>query len=140
MASPSEYRDKWLKNRALADKSASALGRDHADWEIVFRFYACVHLVEGLMRTKAERFWSDSHEKRKKAMKSSTELRRATEAYLDLQDLSRDVRYDPGFSIKDSHFDRAKRLAEQVEKIIGPKLNRHVGRSDDAGLDQASGE
>ena len=121
MADPASYHARWRQLLALADRSASVLEGD-ADWEIVFRFYASMHLVEGLMRTKDSRFWSDKHETRRGALKGSPEVRGALAPYLDLQDLSENVRYDPGFIVDETHFEKAKQWATKVESVVRAKL------------------
>jgi hypothetical protein len=125
VADPLAYYQRFLRLETLADRSAKILEAD-GDWEIVFRFYACVHLVEGYMRTKIDRFWSDKHENRTRALKESPELKDARVAYRDLQDLSEDVRYDPGFVAEETHYGNAKAWAAKVSSIVRSKLETRL--------------
>jgi hypothetical protein len=63
-------------------------------------------------------------------MKSSPELVATRESYADLEDLSKQVRYDPGFKANVEDFRHAKTWAEKVESIVRLKLERVLGLDD----------
>lgn len=130
---PEKHHASWKRNAALADRARGVLG-DDGHWEIVFRFYASLHLVEGYMRTKAERFWSERHETRTKALRDSPEVKNARAPYRDLEDLSQDVRYDPGFVVKEDHFAKAKDWSTRVEGIVRPKLENALKKTPGSGV------
>jgi hypothetical protein len=123
VADPADYHARWKRNAALADVIATSLP-EGADWEIVVRFYAMLHLVEGVMRTKEARFHSSRHEQRTKALRQSPELRNALAPYRDLEDLSQSVRYDPKFVAREQDFANAKMWASTVESCAGGRLTR----------------
>jgi hypothetical protein len=121
-----EHFRRFLDNTALADEFAAAGGKA-APWEIVLRFYAVVHLVEGYLRTKDPRFWSDHHEVRVRQLRASPEVKVAAAIYKDLQNLSEQVRYDPVFEPTTADFERARVWAAKVESIIKSKTERKIG-------------
>lgn len=128
VASPSLYYERWKLNRELAENFAAALPSG-ADWEIVLRFYASLHLVEGYQRTKAQRFWAESHSQRRVCFRLSPEILATREVYADLEDLSRQVRYDPGFMATAEDFGHAKTWAGKVEAVVRSKFERALNPS-----------
>jgi hypothetical protein len=126
MASPAEQnRDRWRLNVELADGCGESMPKA-ADWEIVFRFYAVVHLVDGYLRTKEARFWPDSHAKRAQSLKAAPELAKARAPYFDLKDMSEDVRYNAGYQPGAADFAKAKAWAKSVETVVAGKLERAI--------------
>jgi len=123
VADPADYHARWRRNTALADAVATSLP-DGRDWEIVLRFYGALHLVEGFMRTKPDRFWSESHEARGLKLRGELETRRAAGPYRNLLDLSKDVRYDPRFAPTERDFANAKQWASTLESFFKAKLER----------------
>lgn len=125
MADPADYYARWKLNIEHATSVSSAMPTAK-DWEIVFRFYAMLHLVEGYQRTKHDRFWSNDHAERRRNLKGSPEIKDARDAYFDLQDLSEDVRYNPTYTPPHGAFEDAKKWVSKVESVVGPKLQRKL--------------
>jgi hypothetical protein len=99
----------------------------YRDWEIVVGFYAALHLVQAYFCTKNMRFQAARHEDRIAAIRSSPELNKSrpfVQAYRMLQDVSEQVRYDPGFKVADTHLAHAKANLETVERMLQAKVNR----------------
>jgi len=126
MADASQFYERWKLHCEIANECATKLP-SAADWEIVFRFYACVHLVEGYLHTKSPKFWSADHAKRRRRFTEAPEIRSAEAAYTDLKDLSEQVRYDPGYRAPTEAFAHAKTWAAKVESVVKPKLERALG-------------
>jgi hypothetical protein len=124
---PAQYRDRWQLNTELADDCAASMPKG-ADWEIVFRFYALVHLVEGYLRTKERKFWAESHVERAQRFRDAPEIGRARGPYRNLEDLSKQVRYDPGYQPGASDFTNAKAWAKSVENVVARKLETELAR------------
>lgn len=121
MADPSSYRQRWKLNTQLADICVASLPGG-GDWEIVFRFYAAVHLVEGYLRTKDPAFWAENHEQRRRRFAEAPEMKSAKAPYVNLEDLSKQVRYDPAYVAPAKAFVDAKAWATKVESVLGTKL------------------
>jgi hypothetical protein len=103
---------------------------EHSDWEVVFRFYAGLHLLSAYFSTKNPRFQAARHEERIQAIKRSPELVKVSGfllAYRFLQEVSEQVRYDPGFRITDDHVTRAKQNLALLERVLDSKVARALG-------------
>jgi hypothetical protein len=92
-------------------------------------FYAAVHLLDAYLTTKSFAFPIDSHRNRNRAIRQSPELRRFGTCYRELQDLSEQIRYDPGFRYQANHHARAKQNLARVVSVVEPKLKRLLGAS-----------
>ena len=123
MADPERHYARWKRNADLAAKCGATLD---SDWEIVLRFYSVLHLVEGYMRTKAERFWSERHGDRSRHLRESPEVKGAAGSYRDLQDLSEQIRYDPEFAPQPADLANAKGWATKVESFVRSKLEARL--------------
>lgn len=124
-----ESRDHYERrkfNRELAESYRARLGDDHPDWEIVIRFYAALHLVQAYLITKDPRFHASKHSDRWRAIHASPELRGIRKAYRMLQDVSEQVRYEPGFSTRDTHIETARANLTRVADVVLPKLRRQL--------------
>jgi hypothetical protein len=120
------HHDRYQYMRGLYDAYPLALPA-HRDWEIVVGFYAALHLVQAHFCTKNMRFQAARHEDRMGAIRSSPELSKSRQfvvAYKTLQDVSEQVRYDPGFKVADTHLQLAKANLEIVERMLQAKVNR----------------
>ena len=95
-----------------------------AAWEIVFRFYSALHLMEGYLRAKGDDWASTDHGKRKQQIKAAPELKQgdAAKRFFDLQDMSVQVRYEPDFSASDEDFKNAREWATRISNVVAPKL------------------
>src|SRR3990172_6737505 len=107
------------RSRADARFAGELSRRDpRADWELVVRFYAALHLTQAYLLTKRHRFEAKRHKEREDAIRASPELTKGNRfplAYKWLQDVSEQVRYDAGFKA------RAEDFASAVTKqaIVG---------------------
>ncbi|MBN2576719.1 MAG: hypothetical protein JXP73_19290 [Deltaproteobacteria bacterium] len=120
------HHDRYQYMRGLYDAYPPALPA-HRDWEIVVGFYAALHLVQAYFCTKSLRFQAARHEDRIAAIRRSPELNKSHQfvvAYKTLQDVSEQVRYDPGFKVADTHLQTAKENLETVERMLQAKVNR----------------
>ena len=126
MSDPKSYYARWKHNRGLARVCRTRF-IDGQEWAIVLSFYAAVHIIEGYMRTKDERFWSEDHVRRVKSLRQSPEARQVAALYRDLTDLSESVRYQPGFQPKDQDFDHARDWLHRIESMLKGPFSRAVG-------------
>jgi hypothetical protein len=99
-------------NAALASRMEQALPQ-HLDWCAVAAFYAAMHVLDAYLSTKQFAFPIDSHPNRNRAIRLSPELRRFGTSYRELQEVSEQVRYDPGSSIKSSIMDRQSLISQR---------------------------
>ena len=116
----------WRRNVARAAEYCAAFGADPA-WEIVFLFYAGLHLTDAYLATKAARFAATNHSERKRAIKACRELPdRFRAAYESLQELSTSVRYEPRYVPRMVDHDSAKSHLKTVEQFLESKLRTRV--------------
>jgi hypothetical protein len=59
----------------------------------------------------------------------SPELRRFGTSYRELQDISEQVRYDPGFHYQEFHHKQAKLNLTKVAAVLEPKIKKLLGES-----------
>lgn len=122
-----ESRAKTLAD--LAEKYAAAVP-DHPDWEIVVRFYTTLHMVQAYLCAKDQRFEAQRHDQRMRALRESPELAKFgnfLSGYRYLQDVSEQVRYDPGFIVSDAHIEQARKSQLLVKNVVSPKLEKLKG-------------
>lgn len=74
------------------------------------------------MRTKPERFWSDTHGDRIRHLRESPEVRAAAAPFANLRQLSEQVRYDPIFAPSSADHENARKWTVTVEGIVETKL------------------
>jgi|GEM_PF-2144451 len=120
------HHDRYQYMRGLYDAYPPALPA-HRDWEIVVGFYAALHLVQAYFCTKNMRFQAARHDQRMAAIRSSPELNKSrpfVQAYKMLQDVSEQVRYEPGFKVAGTDLQLAKANLETVERMLQAKVNR----------------
>lgn len=123
-----EHRARSARDRDFADDLSSRDPR--TDWELVVCFYAALHLTQAYLLTKDQRFEAKRHDERRKAIKASPELTRGNRfplAYRWLQDVSEQVRYDPGFRAQLTHFTAAHDKLSIVRSFLEGKLTRALG-------------
>ena len=127
MGDPKDYCKRWRRNAGLARVCPTRF-IDGREWTIVLCFYAAVHAVEGYMRTKPERFWSEDHSERVKRIKlDAPEIKVVARLYRDLQDLSESVRYQPTFEPREEDYANAKELLRKIEAMVKFQLCRAAG-------------
>jgi hypothetical protein len=125
------HEKRWRVLRELADKHAISLA-EHADWELVIRFYAGLHILQAYFCTKDPRFQAARHDERIRAIDQSPELRKVAGfrvAYRMLQDMSEQVRYAPTFIVKDSDVQGARRNLGLLERTLEGKLRRALAEN-----------
>lgn len=125
---PQEHLARALYNAALAAEYGRALPK-YPDWEVVVRFYAALHFVQGYFMTKNERFEAKRHDQREQAIRSSPELTKNPKfhlAYRRLQHVSEQVRYDPGFVAQQQHVEQARTDLTIVESVVRTKLESRL--------------
>lgn len=93
----------------------------HADWEIVLRFYCCIHWVESYL-VKLTGHKSDNHPERRQRVRSDSSLGRIAPAYCRLQDMAWDVRYNPTYQARPADIESARKTNASVEALIIPLL------------------
>jgi hypothetical protein len=117
---------RYQHHAAFAARLESALPADQ-DWCCVVMFYAALHLLDAYLATKAFVFPIDSHPSRNRAISQSPELRRFGTSYRELQDVSEQVRYDPGFIFQQTHYADAKANLAKVAAALDSKVKRLLG-------------
>ena len=92
------------------------------DWRIVVNFYAALHFVQAYLISKNIRFHAKRHHERKDAIRKSPELRHPFPThYAILQDVSEQVRYDPGF-VASGHVADSHNWLATTKATVFPKL------------------
>lgn len=120
-----EHHARWSANR----ETATAL-QEHLPgnaWALVVEFYAALHLLEAYLKTKPSKFHAATHDERTKAIANCSELcqtRDFRKAYKQLQDVSEQVRYAPGFVPREQDFLQSKSNLATVELFIKGKVER----------------
>ena len=94
------------------------------EWCCVVLFYAALHLLDAYLCTKSFTFAIDSHVHRNLAVRQSPELRRFGTSYRELQDLSEQVRYDPGFTYKAVHHANAGANLAKVAGVLESRIKK----------------
>ncbi len=92
MPTESDYRDQWRENhRLLAHLDAQ---RIHPDWTVTVAFYTALHSIQRFLARKGETV--NTHRQRERAMfRYQQDLTRSIlRQYSDMENLSRDARYD----------------------------------------------
>lgn len=100
------------------------------DWEVVFRFYCAVHLIEAYFTGKSPPVAaSKDHGERKKTMRALPELGknpRFLAAYSALYDIAFQVRYDPEYRTTRADLDKANRDLAIVVSVLDAKVKRQI--------------
>jgi len=117
---------RYRHNAAFAVRLESALPGDH-DWCCVAMFYSALHLLDAYLATKTFAFPIDSHPNRNRAIAQSPELRRFGTSYRELQDISEQIRYDPGFIYQQTHYADAKANLTKVAAVLDSKFKKLLG-------------
>jgi hypothetical protein len=115
-------------NAALASRMEQALPQ-HLDWCAVVAFYAAMHVLDAYLSAKQFAFPIDSHPNRNRAIRLSPELRRCGTSYREPQEVSEQVRYDPGFQYQEFHHGQAKFNLTKVAAVLEPKIKKLLGES-----------
>jgi hypothetical protein len=111
----------------------SALGVSVDDWAIVMRFYVALHTLQAYLITKDVRFEAKRHGERLRAIRESPELRVHFEkAYRRLQDVSEQVRYDPGFKARPVDLQQSQSDLGTVHTLLDTKIARYLKEQRDA--------
>jgi hypothetical protein len=118
--------DRYRQIAASALRIEAALPGDR-DWCCVLMFYAALHLLDAYLCTKVFAFAIDSHVNRNRAIRQSPELGRFGSSYRELQDLSEQVRYDPGFTYKTVYHGNAKANLAKVAGVLESKVKKRLG-------------
>ena len=135
MTDAAAHHDRYQYLRRLYDAYPASLPA-FRDWEIVVCFYSALHLVQAYFCTKDLRFQAARHDQRWTAIKQSPELSKSrpfVQAYKMLQDVSEQVRYEPGFSVSSGHLQLATANLETVERMLRAKVNRALAAHHPAG-------
>jgi uncharacterized membrane-anchored protein YjiN (DUF445 family) len=114
----------------------TAIGAQSGDWVVVLRFYVALHILQSYLITKDIRFEAKRHGDRLKAIRNSPELRRNFEdAYRRLQDVSEQVRYDPGYNARALDLKQSASDLQTVHTFLDNKIARYVAsqRAQNAG-------
>jgi hypothetical protein len=91
-------------------------------------FYCALHLLDSYLCNKNNiKIDVDSHPARNAAIRACPELGTFRSPYRSLQDVSEQVRYDPGFTCIPEDFKGATRNLEKVISILEPKVKRLLG-------------
>jgi hypothetical protein len=120
--------DRYQQIGALAHRMEAALPGDR-DWCCVVMFYAALHLLDAYLCTKTFAFEIDSHVNRNLAIRQSPELRRFGSSYRELQDVSEQVRYDPGFLYKTVHHVNARANLAKVAAVLESRVKKRLETS-----------
>ena len=112
----------------LAANEYETNGTVFPDWEIVFRFYRAVHLIEAYFAGKTPPVvGSVAHRDRERKMRELPELsvkRNLMVAYKGLKDRSEQVRYDPQFRARKSDVEEARANLRTVVSVLDAKVKR----------------
>ena len=116
--------------RSARDEAlASSLGSSAGDWIVVLRFYAALHLVQSYLTTKHNRFDAKRHNERWSAIRASPELKQGFKtAYRRLQDVSEQVRYDPGFVARAHDLAGSHQDLTLVHSFLDSKITAYLVR------------
>lgn len=99
-------------------------------WRLTMAFYAGLHLVDAFLHMKRgagtggripQEF--EAHWERWQAIKACPEIRdNVRRAYRDLQDMSEQQRYDPGFRFDGRMLARSAQHLDTLKSFFAPKL------------------
>jgi hypothetical protein len=118
--------DRYQQFAASALRIETAIPGE-GEWCCVVLFYAALHLLDAYLCTKRFTFAIDSHVNRNLAIRQSPELRRFGTSYRELQDLSEQVRYDPGFTYKALHHANARANLAKVASVLELRIKKRLG-------------
>jgi hypothetical protein len=123
-----------LRKAERDDHLAFTLGASAEDWLVVIRFYIALHTLQAYLITKNVRFEAKRHGERLRAIRESPELRVHVEkAYRRLQDVSEQVRYDPGFRARPLDLQQSESDLRTVHLVLDAKISRYVKEQREAG-------
>lgn len=110
------------------------LNQSLGDWSIVLRFYVALHVLQAYLITKSLRFEAKRHGDRLRAIRDSPELCSNFEkAYRRLQDVSEQVRYDPGFMARETDVKQSDSDLQTVHSFLDAKIARYIQDQKSAG-------
>jgi len=118
--------DKSLRFAEEAERLAALEGL--TEWAIVAFFYASLHVIDAYLTAKnGADYDPPDHRARQRAIEARPELYtgrggQVARGHKALSDLSRDVRYNPGYVARVQDVDRARQLYKDVDAIVRPKL------------------
>ena len=96
-------------------------------WYMVVLFYTALHLVDAYLVTKAWKPSMENHGERNRELKKCSELSMPFRgAYRSLQDMSEQVRYEPGFQAVDKHLKQAEDSLRTVRLFLESKIKRQL--------------
>ena len=127
-----EHFARWRSTAALVGAYRKALSSTFPDWELVFRFYAAVHIAQAYLLTKGERYEASNHRERWEALKACPELVRTPRflaSYKMLREISEQVRYVPAFVPRPEDYDEASKSQDLVERTLGYRVQRALGEA-----------
>jgi hypothetical protein len=119
--------ERYQHLKSFASRYEKQLTAD-LDWHCVILFYAALHLLDCYLSTKTNiGFAVDSHPLRNKAIGKCPELNAMRVSYRGLQDLSEQVRYDPGFVFRSQDHQNCLKGFHKTVSVLEPKVKRIVG-------------
>jgi hypothetical protein len=113
------------QHRAKAENNEffiSELDNPFWDWAITATFYAALHYVEAYFANKAPALHPATHQMRDNYINSDAKLRSIYIDYRQLEDESRDARYDASITLSQSDATQSKRYLEIIKAVIVPLL------------------
>ena len=118
MPSTPQHRAKAENNEFLI----SELDNPFWDWAITATFYTALHYVEAYFANRIPALHPATHQMRDNYINSDVKLRPIYVDYRQLEDESRDARYDASIDLTQSDATQAKRNLERIKNVIVPLL------------------
>jgi hypothetical protein len=113
-----EHRAKAENNEFLVE----TLENPFWDWAVTGVFYAALHYIEAYFAGRVPALHPPSHTIRDNHIHSDNTLRAIYVDYRQLEDESRNARYDAGMTFTQGDVGIAKGCLERIKKVILPLL------------------
>ena len=126
MSDTASHYTKSKLNEEVATKIRERIPEE-LGWYMVVLFYSALHLVDAYLVTKAWNPSMENHGERNRELRKCTELTKPFRtAYRSLQDISEQVRYDPGFLAAENHIRQTSDDLKAIKVFLDSKIKRHL--------------
>lgn len=118
MPTTPQHRAKAENNEFFVDET----GNPFWDWAVTAIFYAALHYVEAYFANQVPPLHPGAHQVRNSTVQKDARLTAIYVDYRQLEDESRDARYDAAMTMTQADVTRLKRNLERIKAVVIPLL------------------